>query len=475
MKMKLNFSEKVFLLALLTFTFYLSPFTCSAQVAINTSGANPDASAGLDVSFTNKGVLITRVALTQTTLASPVTSPLTSLMVYNTATVNDVTPGYYYWNGSRWVRIAGNGTCNTANFVLKSNGTDATCSQIFDNGTNVGIGTISPQEKLEVNGQIMLNTGVSDGARLVWRGGVSGTQEYRARVMTDGHLGFFPIESGQPGYIGEVLTLAQNGYVGIGLPSPLYKLHVFNGVIAQENSSGLQSVLINNDGGLELYRHASSTINPTCNGYIDFKNLTSDDYRFRVYWNYSLSSNTGGLVFASGTSGSPNTESARMSILNNGYVGIGTMAPSQQLDVQGNISASGDIWLGACGLWLCSGYISDIRFKKDITPMKEVLPDLMKLQPVKFNWRKDEFPNKHFDDRNNIGFIAQEMEKIYPEIVNTGNDGYKSIDYGKLTSVLTKAIQEQQAEIEKLKNANDLLSNKVDKLTNEITNLRENK
>jgi uncharacterized coiled-coil DUF342 family protein len=67
------------------------------------------------------------------------------------------------------------------------------------------------------------------------------------------------------------------------------------------------------------------------------------------------------------------------------------------------------------------------------------------------------------------------MEKIYPEIVNTGNDGYKSIDYGKLTSVLTKAIQEQQAEIEKLKNANDLLSNKVDKLTNEITNLRENK
>ncbi|NSW46586.1 MAG: hypothetical protein HPY79_12320 [Bacteroidales bacterium] len=80
-----------------------------SQVAINSTGANPDASAGLDVSFSNKGVLIPRVALTQTTSASPITSPVTSLLVYNTATVNDVTPGYYYWYNNRWNRLQTSG------------------------------------------------------------------------------------------------------------------------------------------------------------------------------------------------------------------------------------------------------------------------------------------------------------------------------------------------------------------------------
>ncbi len=78
----------------------------NAQVAINTTGANPDASAGLDVNFTDKGLLIPRVALTQTSSALPITSPDTSLLVYNKANVSDVTPGYYYWNGSAWVRFA---------------------------------------------------------------------------------------------------------------------------------------------------------------------------------------------------------------------------------------------------------------------------------------------------------------------------------------------------------------------------------
>src|SRR5690349_15748016 len=80
----------------------------SAQtgVGINVSGTPADPSAGLDVSYSDKGVLVPRVALSITTSASPVTSPATSLLVYNTATANDVTPGYYYWDGFQWVRLA---------------------------------------------------------------------------------------------------------------------------------------------------------------------------------------------------------------------------------------------------------------------------------------------------------------------------------------------------------------------------------
>ncbi|NLY22518.1 MAG: hypothetical protein GX048_04265, partial [Bacteroidales bacterium] len=70
-----------------------------AQVGIGTSLFTPDASAELEIQSTNKGLLIPRVALTSTSSASPITSPATSLLIYNTATTGDVTPGYYYWNG----------------------------------------------------------------------------------------------------------------------------------------------------------------------------------------------------------------------------------------------------------------------------------------------------------------------------------------------------------------------------------------
>jgi hypothetical protein len=78
-------------------------------VTINNGATVPDASAQLDVTSTNRGVLIPRVALTATNLAGPVTTPTTSLLVYNTATAgtvpNNVTPGFYYWGGAAWIRL----------------------------------------------------------------------------------------------------------------------------------------------------------------------------------------------------------------------------------------------------------------------------------------------------------------------------------------------------------------------------------
>ncbi len=83
--------------------------TFSQNVGINGTAATPDPSAMLDVSATNKGLLVPRVALTAANVAAPITSPLTSLLIYNTATAgtspNDVTPGYYYWDGSKWARF----------------------------------------------------------------------------------------------------------------------------------------------------------------------------------------------------------------------------------------------------------------------------------------------------------------------------------------------------------------------------------
>jgi len=77
-----------------------------AQIGFNNDGSQPDPSAGVDIKFSDKGLLVPRIALVQTSSASPVTSPVISLLVYNTETVNDVTPGYYYWGGTAWVSLS---------------------------------------------------------------------------------------------------------------------------------------------------------------------------------------------------------------------------------------------------------------------------------------------------------------------------------------------------------------------------------
>lgn len=81
----------------------LGTFSASAQVGVGTYV--PDASAELEVKSATKGILIPRVQLQSTTVASPIASPAQSLKVYNTATAGDVKPGFYYWEGGKWNRL----------------------------------------------------------------------------------------------------------------------------------------------------------------------------------------------------------------------------------------------------------------------------------------------------------------------------------------------------------------------------------
>ena len=96
----------------------------NAQTGIGTSTPSP--SAKLEVASTNQGFLPPRIALTTANAASPVTSPATGLLIYNTATTgtapNNVAPGYYYWNGSAWVAILSNITSSS----ISGNGTTTT-------------------------------------------------------------------------------------------------------------------------------------------------------------------------------------------------------------------------------------------------------------------------------------------------------------------------------------------------------------
>lgn len=87
----------------------LPNYSNAQNVGISATGTAPEASAGLDVDFSDKGLLIPRVALVASNSESPVTTPATSLLVYNTSTAGtapfNVFPGYYFWNGTAWQRF----------------------------------------------------------------------------------------------------------------------------------------------------------------------------------------------------------------------------------------------------------------------------------------------------------------------------------------------------------------------------------
>jgi len=101
---------------------------------------------------------------------------------------------------------------------------------------------------------------------------------------------------------------------------------------------------------------------------------------------------------------------------------------------------------------------SDIRFKQDISPIENALEKVMKINGVSWKWRQEEFPDKNFSDKTEIGLIAQDIVQVLPEIVAKDGDGYLAINYAKITPVLTEAVKElyrlniqQQNEIADLK------------------------
>jgi hypothetical protein len=149
------------------FLLVLTSITVSAYAQQGFGTNTPAASAVIDMTATNKGVLLPRVALTATNTAGPITSPAANLLVFNTAiagiTPNNVTPGFYCWNGTAWIRLlsvgdntggwtlTGNtGTTPGTNFVGSTDAhdlafrTNATERMRMTSTGNVGVGTTNP-------------------------------------------------------------------------------------------------------------------------------------------------------------------------------------------------------------------------------------------------------------------------------------------------------------------------------------------
>lgn len=231
------------------------------------------------------------------------------------------------------------------------------------------------------------------------------------------------------------LTINHNGFVGVGAtqPSTLFEVGV-NSMAETHNvrfvaygKKGDRALYVDNYGFVKDTTFAANAWSLQGNSYTQSDSLSTKAP-------FIGTTNKAPLIFK--TAGDE-----RMRITRDGQVVIGGfLSGANTVLVVNGILKTNNITES-----------SDIRYKKAIRPIENALGKVTQLTGVSYEWRKDDFPEMGFENGEDIGLIAQEVEKILPQLVNTDTKGYKSIEYSHLVALLIEAVKEQQVQIGKLR------------------------
>ncbi len=121
---------------------------------------------------------------------------------------------------------------------------------------------------------------------------------------------------------------------------------------------------------------------------------------------------------------------------------------------------------------------SDARLKKEIKPIQNALETVSALEGVTYTWENEKYKERNLDKLPQAGFLAQDVEKVYPRAVVKDNEGFYAMNYNAIIPLLTEAIKDQQKQIEsknqqiaKLQNALDDLAKTVDQVKNDLNTI----
>jgi hypothetical protein len=383
--------------------FVLFPLAIFSQAGIGTT--TPDPSSILDVTASDKGVLVPRVAIANLNTAAPVTSPVESLLVYNTTVGTGV--GFHYWDGAKWIPLAGAAGFDTDWTVVGNDMYSA-------NTGNVGVGTTTPSILMHIEDTGAPAVRVVNGFEAV------------GLVLTSDASGY--VSWGQP-TLDNDWTISGNdmyngnaGNVGIGTTAPIEPFHVVSDRILLESTGN--AVLRSKKGDWDTSK------------WYDLIGMYTDPGfdPNAIYIGGYNASNTNADGYDNG---------------NKVYLG----------------------WDGATQLELTAtafNVSSSRRAKKNISISQYGLKEILKIKPVKYQYKTNTsglytigfiaeqvseiIPEvvSHQDDKGNV--VSREEGKPV------------SMDYSKMNAVLVNAVKEQQLEIDVLEQENSVIEKQIIKL-----------
>jgi hypothetical protein len=343
-------------------------------------------------------------------------------------------------------------------------------------GGNVGIGTASPSDTLQLGSGtanvglvLYANNGSSGWAGRIQAVNATGAISFQHRDNSATYTEIFSYNANSGTAYAQFAGKTIFNQVGIGTTSPQSKLHVLTSSVGG-SYYGQLTIEENGEAALQIKGLNYSSIY--------FSNASSP-YQAGIVYNFSANR----LELR----GSGN--STALSIASSGNVGIGTTAPGYKLEIQTNATSAG-LWvqtggttssyviadfrtgtnasalqilgnanvvlssLGTGLVYSSSGTLtstnpSDSRLKSDIKSITYGLNDILKLRPVSYNWKEDKI-----NQGLQFGFIAQEVQEVMPEAIKEFGDETKFLGLEKdaIYATLVNAIKELNKKIETLEN-----------------------
>ena len=230
--------------------------------------------------------------------------------------------------------------------------------------------------------------------------------------------------------------------VGIGTASPARRLHVSNGA-SGGTSNANTGILLESD--VNVYQHF----------------LTPNSRESGLLFGSNTASIHGGIIFDNSDediSFRTGGNTTRMTLINSGYLGIGTATPAGQLELsldEGRKPAS--------STWTIT---SDARLKNVTGDYHKGLTEIIALKPIRYNYKNTDKRTFEQDVLNKeaYGFLAQEVQTVFPEAVGVDDDGYLNFNLHPILIASINAFKELNTKYEEVKSENEALKDKLNAL-----------